>query len=307
MSTRCRRAAILNYFGEAQGVQCTGCDVCQAAACTDAEIHDFTADFRVVLELVVANRKKLSVNQIVAVLRGAKEGQKHCSGAGFGSGSGRSNKWWENVCNVMVSSQLLKMEAMSYVTQGRSVSYTVVCSTPAATAFIRDSQHSPTPLPIALVPLPPSLRTKPQAHPSAVSTAGDEANVDNFSPQEQELLAALNAKRSELAGAENPPIPVTGIALDSVLRKITVYKPSTLHQVCSLFALSSSFTPPPTVRSPACFLPSPWDFRAKAAKVRAALVRHRAAVLRPRGVQSSGAAVAPIHGRGAQRNDLLGI
>ena len=307
MSTRCRRAAILNYFGEALGVQCTGCDVCDDAASTGAETHDFTADFRVVLELVEANRKNLTVNQIVAVLRGAKEGQKHCSGVGFGSGSGRSNKWWENVCNVMISSQLLKMEAMSYVAQGRSVSYTVVCSTPAATAFIRDSQRSPAPLPIALVPLPPSLRTRPLARPSAASTAGDEANVDSMSPQEQELLAALNAKRKELADAENPPIPVTGIALDSVLRKISIYKPSTLHQVRFLFAVSSSFTPPPTARSPACFLPSPWDFRAKAAKVRAALVRHRAAVLRSRGVQSSGAAPAPVHGRGAERIELLGI
>ena len=156
MSTCCRRAAILNYFGEAQPVQCTGCDVCDAAASADAsntEIHDFTADFRIVLELVMANRKNLTVNQIIAVLRGTKEGQKHCSGVGFGSGGSHNNKWWENVCNVMVSSQLLKMELVSYVAQGRSVSYTVVCSTPAATAFVRNSQQSPAPLPIATRPV----------------------------------------------------------------------------------------------------------------------------------------------------------
>ena len=106
MSTACRRAAILNYFGEAQPVQCTGCDVCDAAASADAsntEIHDFTADFRTVLELVMANKKNLTVNQIIAVLRGTKEGQKHCSGVGFGSGGSHNNKWWENVCNVMIS------------------------------------------------------------------------------------------------------------------------------------------------------------------------------------------------------------
>lgn len=200
MSSRCRRAAILSYFGEAQAGQCTGCDMCSAAASADAagaEMHDFTADFRVVLELVMSNRKKLSVNQIIAVIRGAKEGQKHCSGVGFGSGSSRSAKWWENVCNVMISSQLLKMEAMTYAAQGRSVSYTVVCATPVASAFIRDSQSSPAPLPIALVPLPPSLRTKPQGNASAslsaASTATDQF-LESISATDQQLFAALNSK-----------------------------------------------------------------------------------------------------------------
>ena len=236
MSTACRRAAILNYFGEAQPVQCTGCDVCDAAASADAsntEIHDFTADFRTVLELVMANKKNLTVNQIIAVLRGTKEGQKHCSGVGFGSGGSHNNKWWENVCHVMVSSQLLKIELVSYVAQGRSVSYTVVCSTPAAAAFVRDSQQSPAPLPIALVPLPQSLRTRPQLHPSAslstASTANDQF-FDTVSARDQELFVALNAKRVQLAKEEN--CSLTSIAFDSVLRGITLHKPSTLHQVC---------------------------------------------------------------------------
>jgi superfamily II DNA helicase RecQ len=200
MSSRCRRTAILSYFGEAQPVQCTGCDKCSSTASADAvgaEIHDFTADFRVVLELVMTNRKKLSVNQIIAVVRGAKEGQKHCSGVGFGSSSNRSSKWWENVCNVMISLQLLKLEAMTFVAQGRSVSYTVVCSTPEASAFVRDSQSSPAPLPIALVPLPPSLRTRPQVNLSAslstASTANDQF-LESISATDQQLFAALNSK-----------------------------------------------------------------------------------------------------------------
>ena len=182
-------------------MQCTGCDACSSAASANAagaEIHDFTSDFRVVLELVMTNRKKLTVNQIIAVVRGAKEGQKHCSGAGFGSGSSRSTKWWENVCNVMISLQLLKMEAMTFAgPQGRSVSYTVVCPTPEASAFVRDSQSSIGPLPIALVPLPPSLRSKPQGNAasshSAASTATDQF-LDSISATDQQLFAALNSK-----------------------------------------------------------------------------------------------------------------
>ena len=237
VSARCRRTAILNYFGEAQAGNCTGCDVCSAAASADAvgtEIHDFTADFKIVLELVQTNKKNLTANQIITVLRGTKEGHKHCSGIGFGSGSSRSSKWWENVCNVMVSAQLLKMEAMSYAAQGRTVSYTVLCSTPAAAAYVRDSQRSSTPLPIALVPLPPSLRTRPQEHPSAAPSTASTATdlfLAGVSARDQELFAALNTKRFDLAKAETPPKPVTEIAFDSVLRGITQHKPSTLQQV----------------------------------------------------------------------------
>jgi ATP-dependent DNA helicase RecQ len=234
VSSRCRRAAILKYFGEDQTHQCTGCDVCIAATSSDTvppEIHDFTADFRTVLKLLVTNKKNLTLNQIVAVLRGSKEGQKHCSSDGFGSGSSRSIKWWENVCNTMVSLQLLKMEAKSWASQGRTLSCTVLCCTPAAAAFIRDSDRSPTPLPMALVPLPPSLRTKPLNHPSAPTAAGNaiEQFFDSLSSADQKLFAALNSKRLELAQTEN--CPGTEIAFDSVLRGITLHKPSTLQQV----------------------------------------------------------------------------
>jgi hypothetical protein len=197
VSNRCRRAAILSYFGEAQPVQCSGCDICYstAADAAGAETHDFTADFRVVLDLVMSNRKKLSVNQIIAVLRGAKEGQKHCSGAGFGSGSSRSLKWWDYVCSTMISLQLLKMEVVTYTAQGRSTSYTVLCSTPAAAAFIRDSQSSPGPLPAALIPLPLSLRAKvnPSGSLPAASTATEQF-LDSISLADQELFAALTSK-----------------------------------------------------------------------------------------------------------------
>jgi superfamily II DNA helicase RecQ len=245
VSSRCRRAAILSYFGETQPQPCTGCDVCNASAAVHtfgAEIHDFTVDFRTVLELVMTNKKTLTVNQIIAVLRGTKEGQKHCSGASLGSGGSRSSKWWENVCNIMVSSRLLKMQAMSYVAQGRTVSYTVVCSTPAASDFVKDSHCSSAPLPIALVPLPPALRTAPLMHHSGSATTALTATdqfLNSISARDQELFAALVAKRLELAKSEIPPKPIAEIAFDSVLRGITLYKPSTLQQVRIFPALLS--------------------------------------------------------------------
>jgi hypothetical protein len=84
------------------------------------------------------------------------------------------------------------------------------------------------------------LRTRPQLHPSAslstVSTANDQF-FDTVSARDQELFVALNAKRVQLAKDEN--CSLTSIAFDSVLRGITLHKPSTLHQVC----YSSTFSP----------------------------------------------------------------
>ena len=258
VSSRCRRAAILSYFGEEQPYPCTGCDVCDAsssAGTVPPEIHDFTADFRTVLQLVTTHKKNLTVNQIIAVLRGSKEGQKHYSGEGFGTGSSCSSKWWENVCNIMVSLQLLKMEAKSWAAQGRTMCCTVLCSTPAAAAFVRESQRSSTPLPMALAPLPPSLRTRPVTHtsagPSSASTATDQF-LESISVKDQELHEALIAKRSELANAEN--CPVTVIAFDSVLRGITLHKPSTLQQVCSSLALFPRLSQPLTLQLASCRL-----------------------------------------------------
>ena len=231
MAARCRRVSILEYFGEMQPVDCTGCDVCTAAASAVAdgiEKHDFTADFKTVLELLTGISKTLTVNQTISVLRGQKDAQKYNSAA-FGIGSSRSGKWWEHVCNVMVSSQLLQMQAKSYVApNGRTLSFTVICPTAAGAAFVRSISGGCQPC--ALLPLPASLRTTPFR--SSVAAARGPTVTDDFlehsSPQDQQLFASLKAKRAELATVHN--CPVTEVAFDGVLRGITLHKPATLPQ-----------------------------------------------------------------------------
>jgi ATP-dependent DNA helicase RecQ len=240
MSNRCRRAFILQYFGETQPVQCTGCDVCNSSAASAAdgsEMHDFTSDIKTVLELVCAVTRSLTINQIISVLRGQKDGQKYHSGAIFGIGSSRSSKWWDQVCNIMVSSQLLQMQAKSVVAGGRTVSFAVICATAAGSAFIKSCKSSTDPQPSALLPLPPSLRST-NTHAVMAFPKGQAATdqfSENISPLDAQLFAALKAKRLELANTENVPAYV--IAYDSLLRGITHHKPATTHQAILSFLL----------------------------------------------------------------------
>jgi ATP-dependent DNA helicase RecQ len=236
VSNRCRRAFILQYFGETQPVECTGCDVCNSTAASMAdgsEMHDFTSDFKTVLELVFDVKRSLTLNQIIAVLRGQKDGQKYTTGVAFGSGSNRSSKWWEHVCNIMISSQLLQMQAKSVVAGGRTVSFAVICATAAGSSFFKSSKLSADSQPFALLPLPASLRTT-HIHTAVASSRGQsttEQFSESFSLLDQQLFAALKAKRLELSNTEQVPAYV--VAYDALLRGITHHKPSTLAQAIS--------------------------------------------------------------------------
>jgi len=155
--TRCRRAALLAYFGEAPpggAANCGSCDVCLAPA---HEAEDVAPQARLLLEAVRQTGGRYGAGVPVSVLMGSKSKEVtqpgrafHTACSVYGKGAGRPEKWWKALLEQLLAAGLLAPETKTGGGGGGGA-YTVYGLSPRGRGFL-DSEE-----PLRL-PQPPEMR-----------------------------------------------------------------------------------------------------------------------------------------------------
>ena len=109
----CRRAALLDYFGERAGT-CGNCDVCL----DPAERVDGTEDARKVLSAVRRSGERFGAAHIVDILRGTRTEKIARSGHDrlptFGVGAARGKAEWQSIIRQMAATGILRLDVAGY-------------------------------------------------------------------------------------------------------------------------------------------------------------------------------------------------
>ena len=109
----CRRAALLDYFGERAGT-CGNCDVCL----DPAERVDGTEDARKVLSAVRRSGERFGAAHVVDILRGTRTEKIARSGHDrlptFGVGAARGKAEWQSIIRQMAATGILRLDVAGY-------------------------------------------------------------------------------------------------------------------------------------------------------------------------------------------------
>jgi len=109
----CRRAALLEYFGE-KSAPCGNCDVCL----DPAERVDGTEDARKILSAIYRTGQRFGAAHIIDILRGAEIEKIVRAGHDrlptFGAGADRKKGEWQSLIRQMVAAGLLRIDIAGY-------------------------------------------------------------------------------------------------------------------------------------------------------------------------------------------------
>ncbi len=109
--TACRRAALLQYFGDTLNTQCSGCDVCDLPPHT----WDALEAAQKFLSCVVRTGQRFGAGHVIDVLRGAQKDRiarlQHDSLPTFGIGQDFSEAQWRSVARQLIAQGFLFADA----------------------------------------------------------------------------------------------------------------------------------------------------------------------------------------------------
>ena len=112
--TTCRRAALLNYFGEEAPEKCGNCDACLNPVPT----WDGTEPARKALSCVYRTGQRFGVNYLIDVLRGAETDKifqnNHHHVTTYGIGKDLENNSWRSVFRQLVARGYLSVDHSTY-------------------------------------------------------------------------------------------------------------------------------------------------------------------------------------------------
>ncbi|WP_049573107.1 DNA helicase RecQ [Nonomuraea sp. SBT364] len=210
----CRRAMLLDYFGQPDSGPCGNCDTCQAPP----ETWDGTVAAQKVLSTVLRLKRergqKFGVGQIVDILLGkttAKVLQHgHDSLTVFGVGAELGNAEWHGVVRQLLAHGLLAVEP----------AHGTLVLTDASADVLRGQRD---------VPLRRDAKRPPRpARSSASGASGSRpaADLDADAAPRFELLRAWRA-----ATAKEQGVPAYVIFHDATLREIATLCPASLSQL----------------------------------------------------------------------------
>ena len=210
----CRRKIILEYFGDT-GVACQNCDTCLTPPIT----FDATIPAQKALSCSYRTGQRFGVGHLIKVLLGDDDerirGFQHDKISTFGIGTEFHAKEWQSIFRQLV--------ALNYLTTDGS-EFGGLKITPQGHAFLKNKE---------------TLRLRKFAKVKAgfvrkVEYAAFEGEVD------VELLAALKAKRFELAKEQNLPAYV--IFHDKTLREMAARKPKSLFEFSNISGVGEKKT-----------------------------------------------------------------
>jgi ATP-dependent DNA helicase RecQ len=201
----CRRARLLNYFGERQPVdhRCGNCDNCLSPPVT----WDAGEPARMALSAIYRTGQRYGAAYLIEILRGnanaiVKE-RGHEGLSVFGIGRALSDVEWRSLFRQLVALGWVEVDTEGYGT---------LRLTNAARPVLRGDT--------------PALLRRTAETSGAKRERKPRADVEGLAGTAMALFERLKAWRRETAGAENVPAYV--ILHDRVLQEIAVARPSTL-------------------------------------------------------------------------------
>ena len=204
---RCRRQILLEYFGD-KSEPCGNCDTCQ----TKPDSFDATVAAQKAISCVHRTGQRFGVGYLIDVLLGNDNPRiqqfNHHLQSTFAVGTEYNKTEWQNIFRQLVTHNLLAVDmvghgGLSITAQGKN--------------FLQDK----TTMELRKLPQKVKAGKVTKSTPKSLST-----NTD------QSLLAALKAKRQELAKAQNVPAYV--IFHDKTLMEMAQIKPQSLAEMLQI-------------------------------------------------------------------------
>ncbi|MFQ5644834.1 MAG: DNA helicase RecQ, partial [Thiogranum sp.] len=207
--TRCRRRALLDYFGETLEQACGNCDTCLQPPAT----WDATEAAQKALSCVYRTGQRFGVNYVIEVLTGKDDerirNNRHDTLSTFGIGSEYRATQWRHIIRQLIAQGFLDVD-----TDGHGA----VQLTAAARPLLRGE------ISLQLRTLPVREKTRKPGRASRPVIELDTAD--------QQLFEALRLRRLELAREHSVPPYV--IFHDSTLRELASRRPSNDDEMRSI-------------------------------------------------------------------------
>lgn len=204
-ATRCRRAALLSYFGE-ESDACGNCDTCL----DPPVLIDGTREAQMLLSAVARTGQSFGAAHIIDILRGAKtakiEERGHDSLPTFGVGADHDKPFWQAFIRQAVAGGYLSINIEGY---GGLV------LTRKGDAVLKGEESF-------------TYREIPKTTKSARSERRSKVEMDT-SDIDGDLLASLKALRRDLAAERNVPAYI--VFGDATLIDMCRMRPETLDQM----------------------------------------------------------------------------
>ncbi len=218
--TTCRRAALLNYFGDTLQTACSGCDICDSPPVT----WDALEAAQKFLSCVVRTGQRFGAGHVIDVLRGADKERlmrlQHDTLPTFGIGRDLSEQQWRSVVRQLIAQGYLYADAARH--GGLRL-------TEAARPLLKGEK----PLNLRLDTTRPSSR----ASAPASNRRGQEVAA-SLSDLERLLFEELRALRKRLAS--NQGVPPYVIFHDATLREMAQLQPATADELLGLTGVGAS-------------------------------------------------------------------
>jgi ATP-dependent DNA helicase RecQ len=210
--TRCRRRALLAYFGEDTGEDCGNCDVCLEPP----ETWDATVPAQKVLSCVFRTGQRFGAAHVIDVLLGRDtdkvQQHGHASVSTFGIGDELDEKGWRSLLRQLVVQGYLTADAERF---------NGLVLTPRARPLLKGEET-------LTVRKDPVRATRGGRRPAPADVA----------PEDRELFEALRACRKRLADAAGVPPYV--VFHDATLRGMLERRPITLGQLGEVSGVGAS-------------------------------------------------------------------
>ncbi len=210
--SRCRRIALLEYFGESRDAPCGNCDIC----ITPPQTWDATVDAQKLLSCIVRTGQRFGAAHVIDVLKGKSsdkiEQHRHHQLGTFGIGADKSDPHWRSIIRQLMVQGFLFADAQRYG---------ALTLNEKSRPLLRGESEL-------------TLRQDAVVAKSASrSPAKPRANVPpGIQGQDAELWQALKTCRMELAKANGVPPYV--IFHDSTLEEMMFRQPRTLEEMLSI-------------------------------------------------------------------------
>jgi len=216
-SPRCRRQAMLGYFGETAASTCGNCDICAGSVA----MIDGTIAAQKAMSAILRTGERFGTEHLISLLLGedteAIRKFRHDQLPTFGVGREHSRNEWRSIFRQLYAAGVLSLDITGYGRWTVPLAGRAVLKGQAKIELRRQSATSP---------------GKKAARKAAATAALAESSADRG------LFEALRARRSALAKAQNVPAYV--ILPDRSLLDMARGKPITLETMASIHGVGEA-------------------------------------------------------------------